>query len=88
MNHDSSCPIWDTPAVHSSILGQLSTSINSPRVGGKYVVDDKDMGIFSELKDHDKVKLTSWLVEQRRFGNLYPKITEKVISEAQQRQML
>ena len=89
MNYASKCPIWCTPAERISVSGPIhANSIISPRVGGRYIVHYKAEKEISNLSDHDKVKLTAWLVEQRGLVNKTPEITEEVVSKAQQRKQL
>ena len=87
---DQPCPIWSTPSAIGGVHGgRLDlTSVNSPRAGGKYVVDDTAKNKLSTLNEREKVKLTSWLEEQRSFGILIPEITSISILEAQQRKEL
>ena len=86
---DQSCPIWGTPSTISNVFSSLDlSSINSPRTGGTYVVDDIAKNELSTLNERDKVMLTSWLEEKRRFGIEIPKITSASIVEAQQRKEL
>ena len=86
---DLPCPIWGTPSTISIVFGSLDlSSINSPRTGGTYVVDDIAKNELSTLNERDKVKLTSWLEEQRSFGISIPTITSVSIVEAQQRKEL
>ena len=59
---------------------------DSPRAGGKYYFESlPDMKSFNE---DVKVRLTSWLIEQRQLGVEYPAITTKVIEDAEQRKAL
>ncbi len=89
MNYDSACPIWGTIAEQKPFPERIHcNSINSPRAGGNYIVDDNVKGKISTLSDHEKVKLTAWLVEQRRLGNTDPEITEEVVTKAQNRKEL
>ena len=68
MNYDSQCPIWSTPAKQIPVSGRIDAiSIISPRVGGLYIVDNNAKEEFSELSDHDKVKLTAWLVSNEHL---------------------
>ena len=87
---DQTCPIWSTPAAIGNVGGgRLDlTSVNSPRAGGNYAVEDTVKNKLSTLNERDKVKLTSWLDEQRRFGISIPIITRVSIFEAQQRKEL
>ena len=82
------CPIWDTPSATSIVKGSLDLFVDSPRAGGKYLVDNLVLDELYALNERDKVKLTSWLDEQRTFGNSFPKITSVSIFEAQQRKEL
>ena len=82
---DGQCPIWSTPSTISGVVGRYDLLVDSPRVGGQYFVDDFVMDELRTLSDRDKVKLTSWLVEQRSFEKSIPKITSVSIFEAQQR---
>ena len=94
---DGHCPIWDTPSANSNWGTPSANSdaddsfdllVDSPRAGGKYLVDNFVLDELYALNERDKVKLTSWLDEQRTFGNSFPKITSVSIFEAQQRKEL
>ena len=85
---DGHCPIWGTPSAISGVYGSLDLSVDSPRAGGKYFVDENATNELPTLNERDKVKLTSWLEEQRSFGILIPKITSVSIFEARQRKEL
>ena len=85
---DQTCLIWGRPSTVSSVFSTLELSVHSPRAGGTYIVDDIAKNDLSTLDERDKVKLTSWLEEQRRLGKLSPKITSVSILEAQQRKEL
>ena len=87
---DQTCPIWSTPSAIGGVQGgRLDlTSVNSPRAGGNYAVEDTAKNKLSTLNERDKVKLTSWLDEQRRFGILTPIITRDSIIEVQNRKEL
>ena len=82
---DGQCPIWSTPSTISGVVGRFDLLVDSPRVGGQYYVDQIVIDELRTLSDRDKVKLTSWLVEQRSFGKSIPQITSVSIFEAQQR---
>lgn len=68
------CLIWGTPAKHRIDLEYPRNLHNSPRAGGKYSMRDLAHVMISSLTDPEKVKLTSWLVEQRRLGNERPEV--------------
>ena len=85
---DGECPIWGTPSAISGVDDSFDLLVDSPRAGGKYFVDDIAQNELPTLSDRDRVKLTSWLVEQRSFVDSFPKITSVSIFEAQQRKEL
>ena len=95
---DGHCPIWGTPSAISGVsvddpdrtADWISSDllVNSPRAGGQYFVDAIAKNELPTLNERDKVKLTSWLEEQRSFGIKIPKITRVSIFEAQQRKEL
>ena len=90
-------PIWGTPAHLDPLVqtedGLLCQYVNSPRCGGPYMIVESSGGW--EVRDfierssnpaNTKVKLTSWLFEQRRLGNECPEITRDVIEFVRQRE--
>ena len=85
---DGKCPIWGTPSAISGVDDSSDLLVDSPRVGGQYFVDEFAINELRTLSDRDRVKLTSWLVEQRSFVDSFPKITSVSIDEAQQRKEL
>ena len=85
---DGKCPIWGTPSAISGVDDSSDLLVNSPRVDGQYFVDEFAINELRTLSDRDRVKLSSWLVEQRSFVDSFPKITSASISEAQQRKEL
>lgn len=61
-------------------------TIDSPRVGGKYVYHDElrlSGGPLDELDEFGKARLTTWLVNKRKEGEERPKITFAAIEAAQ-----
>lgn len=73
------CAIWGTP-----ILSMESESgggrYNSPRAGGWYKITDTAMATISNLDARQRTYLTTWLVEQRRLGDIAPKVTSSDVS--------
>lgn len=78
MNDENKCPIWGTLAECTYGEGPV-VLVTSPRAGGKYssAMRGSDLG---GLDYKIKVKLTSWLVEQRRLGTESPLIDDTVIN--------
>lgn len=83
MNGNCACAIWDTPAKETgrNIDGRL---IDSPRVGGGYFITDMARMALERQDQRLKVRLTTWLVEERRSGNQFPRISQDTIEEAEQ----
>ena len=78
----SACPIWNTPASTKFLFNEYKSWWRSPRVCGQYILTSDGEGEIQTLEDYDRIKLTSWLTEQRRYGNSQPEITREVISES------
>ncbi len=89
MNENSVCPIWGTLASVRGVSSRINLEvIDSPRAGGQYVISHRAENLLRHKDEHFKARLTSWLVDQRRFGDEYPKITEHTFREIEQRQKL
>ena len=88
MNANCSCKIWGTPAVGDGNTGRDGTLVDSPRAGGRYFVSGSAVPRLEPLDDRLKVRLTTWLVEQRRLGNDCPEITTATIKDAAARRDL
>lgn len=83
MNNRSACPIWQTPATEVPV-DRDGRSMDSPRAGGRYFISGTAEAEMGSCDNRMKVRLTTWLVEQRRLGNLCPEITTQTISDAKQ----
>ena len=88
MNEYSTCPIWNTPSVDEPSSGIDGRSVNSPRAGGKYFISGSDAATVGRLDRSIKARLTSWLVEQRRYGAECPEIMEDTLANVQRRRHL
>lgn len=81
MNARVLCPIWRTPAIEAP--GDMDGRfIDSPRAGGRYFVSGSAEGSVEGCDNHIKIRITTWLIEQRRLGNPCPEITTATIQEA------
>ncbi len=80
MNENSKCAIWCTPAKENN-TDRDGREIISPRAGGVYFIVGSAEAVLDNYGDHDPipVRLTDWLVEQRRLGVRWPEITTKTI---------
>ncbi len=75
----SDCPIWGTPA---HVEGGSDARVNSSRAGGEYRITGTACALVEDMTVTEKARLTTWLVDQRRFGELRPQITSDVLVHA------
>ena len=63
------CPIWWTPAKENYGDGD-GRKIISARAGGPYFISGSAVAVLENYNNDNpiKVRLTDWLVEQRRLG--------------------
>ena len=87
MNKVGSCRIWGTKACTEDKTGDYDI-VNSPRAGGRYQISWEAAQILESCDEHVKARLTSWLIDQRRFGEQYPKVDADKIEEAKGRREL
>lgn len=84
MSNNQPCPIWGTPAIAECGGGAYFRRVESPRAGGKYEIFEDIAHAMRQHEDGLKIRLTSWLIEQRRLGNPRPQINPDTISAAKQ----
>ena len=83
MNINSTCPIWGTPA--TELKRDLDERIiDSLRAGSRYLITELAEIKLNRCDCRHKVRLTTWLVEQRRLGDQCPRISQKTIDDAEQ----
>lgn len=84
MTTESTCPIWGTPAtqVQSSGYGDKRV-MDSRRAGGRYLVTGTAASMLGNFTESDKVRLTSWLLEQRRLGVTCPEVSSTTLKEVE-----
>ncbi len=87
MATERTCPIWQTPATDHPTTRD-ARHVHSSRAGGEYFVSGTAATMLASLGIQDKVKLTSWLVEQRRLGVNCPEISSNTLDEVKQRRAL
>ena len=74
------CAIWpDFDAKRTPTNDPDSCCIESKRAGGKYEISSEVAKSIEGLEDPEKVRLTTWLVDQRLQGVYQPKVTEEII---------
>ena len=85
MENNQKCPIWGTEAEinrdESGGNGAGASNVSSPRAGGKFYITDIVSGPLGNSEEQLKIKITSWILQQNKFGNV-PAITQKIIEEA------
>ncbi len=62
------CAIWGTEA-EADNTDVAFLHIDSPRAGGQYRIPRSDLGAPPIVDPSVRLKLTTWLVNQRAFGN-------------------
>ena len=84
------CGVWSTPALTGFNFQNYGTHCYSPRVLGAYIYFGD--GVMPNLDNRVRVKLTSWIVNQRKLlkqkssaENGIPELCPEAITEAQQR---
>ena len=78
---NNKCVIWpEFYATHIPINGSDSYCIESTRAGGKYEISSEAAKFLKELKNDEKVRLTTWLLDQQLQGVRQPKVTEEIIN--------
>ncbi len=82
MSSNTTCPIWGTPATLA--LEKYGRYVDSPRAGGRYFISGLAEVVLGNCDDRVKVRLTTWLVEQRRLGISCPEIDTETINDAEQ----
>ena len=85
MNSNTTCPIWGTPASEERKGERDGKFVDSPRAGGKYFISRTAEPSLNSCDECLKVRLTSWLVEQRQLGITWPDITFNTIEDAKLR---
>lgn len=78
------CPIWGTPA-KSLPTKRDGQDVDSARAGGRYFISGTAAGMLGSWDESKKIRLTSWLVEQRRLGVPCPEISSATLDEVTKR---
>ena len=76
---DGICPIWLTIA--SVLTRGNGEDVDSPRAGGKYHISENAKSIIKsdQFCDNHRIKLTTWLINQRNAGISCPDIRTSTI---------
>ena len=92
MRENIKCPIWSTKAEVKDRKQNGATGyviVDSSRAGGEYKISQILIAELGQCEDASfKVRLTSWLIEQRKLGERCPEITNSVFEDVQKRQLL
>lgn len=74
------CPIWGTPAeLLGGSLQEEGVRVSSHRAGGRYRITSEAIDAHPSLTASQRALITTWLVDQRRFGERSPTLTSKGI---------
>ncbi|RYZ63370.1 MAG: hypothetical protein EOP09_17765, partial [Proteobacteria bacterium] len=87
MVNAETCWVWDAPATVSPHALNVYR-VDSPRVDGSYLIDGLTSVRNLLTTREEKVRLTTWLIDQRRSGIECPTITEDAIAYAKSAPML
>lgn len=80
MSDSIKCPIWGTPAELLSGRDYGDKELfHSHRAGGRYVISGTAKSMLASLEEDDRIKLTTWIVDQNRLGNREPFIGSTLI---------
>ena len=69
------CAIWNTPATTTSTATGHYQEFDSPRAGGRYWISGTAISTMGNLAAEEKLRLTTWLCQQRKMGVEVPKIS-------------
>ena len=76
------CFIWGTPCKKiEGVYGRIALLVDSPRAGGKYIIDRAVYGVITALDELSKVKLSRWIYEQNQLGEI-PEISTITLRKA------
>lgn len=72
---NQTCPIWGTPATYIGHIGPTDSELwDSPRAGGRFVVTAEAVAEVGDVPDGDKIRLTTWIVNQNRLSSTPPAV--------------
>lgn len=82
----TTCPIWDTPADVGPAGDGLI--VRSSRAGGEYRISGTALSMLSHFTPEQKARLTTWIVDQRRFNESVPMVNSETLREVRARRPL
>ena len=82
------CSIWNTDAAEIDVGRFDGVGFDSQRTGGRYRISGSAAAVLQTYSSQDRLKLTTWLVDQRRFGELVPEISTQTIKQVSNRPLL
>ena len=69
MENQNKCIIWGTSLLSEREVSNNLYELDSPRVGGKYVIDRQTyIGTLGGLDDQEKIRLSGWIVKENLRG--------------------
>jgi hypothetical protein len=81
------CPIWGTPALILATVGD-GAKLRSLRTGGDYQISGTAAATVQHKSAAEKTRITTWIVDQRRAGEIAPFVTDDVVQKAAARKPL
>jgi len=86
MSREGKCLIWGTAAEIADSDGRDGTHVvSSPRAGGEYFISGTAAAMLKSWDEPEKIRLTYWLIEQRRLGVPCPEISNTTLDEITKR---
>lgn len=86
MSEQAICPIWGTPA--EVVNGPGGASVRSLRAGGQYRISSTAQTTVANLTTDEKARLSTWIVDQHRFGDTNPFVKDEQVQWAKERRPL
>lgn len=81
------CPIWGTPAILILNRGGNQTIVPN-RAGGRYRITSNAEDMLKNLNNQLCAKLSTWILNEHKSGNLEPEITSYLINNIKDNQPL
>jgi hypothetical protein len=75
------CPIWGTPVEELAHSGNGDIKVRSPRTDGEYRITGLARSVVARMTPKEKAQLTTWIVDQRRSGEVAPLVNEEVLQK-------
>lgn len=81
MDADQLCPIWGIPAHYKAQSAGGDLKVLSFRTDGEYRLTGTARSGLARITTKEKAKLTTWIVDQHRSGNIAPLIDDEILEQ-------